>query len=169
MGDIRSSMENAVGYLTEHPDEARYTDSEAVATLEEGLRFSVRGPAGASAATDMPESIGGGASAPSPAWFFRAGLASCVGSLAVMEAARDGRTFETLEVTVDSESDDRGILGIDESVPPGPLSVRVRVTATLGGSGDGAAVGGIMSRAVARCPVSEMVGREVPLSLEIEG
>ncbi len=32
-----------------------------------------------------------------------------------------------LEVTVASESDDRGLLGMDESIPAGPLSARVRV------------------------------------------
>ena len=32
-----------------------------------------------------------------------------------------------IEVTVDSESDDYGILGLDPAVPAGPLSMRVQV------------------------------------------
>ncbi len=36
-------------------------------------------------------------------------------------------TLWTLEVIVDSESDDRGLLGMDESIPAGPLSLRTRV------------------------------------------
>ena len=37
MRHINDSIEAAVAYLTEHPDEARYTDSAATATLEEGV------------------------------------------------------------------------------------------------------------------------------------
>jgi hypothetical protein len=44
-----------------------------------------------------------------------------------MRAAVDGIELSRLEVVVDSESDDRGILGIDEAVPAGPLQMRVRV------------------------------------------
>jgi hypothetical protein len=43
-----------------------------------------------------------------------------------MEAARDGIELTELEVSVESESDFRGVLGVDSSVNPGPLAVRVR-------------------------------------------
>ena len=39
-----------------------------------------------------------------------------------------------IEVTVDSESDDRGILGLDEAIPAGALSVRVAVVLGRAGS-----------------------------------
>ena len=44
-----------------------------------------------------------------------------------MRAAEQGQVPGRIEVVVDSESDDRGILGIDDSVPAGPLSSRARV------------------------------------------
>jgi uncharacterized OsmC-like protein len=163
MGDVRASIENAVVYLTEHPDEARYTDSVATARLESGLRFSVTGAAGESLVTDMPPSVGGGGEGPSPGWVLRAALASCVGTLVAIEAARDGAVLSRLEVEVDSESDDRGILGIDETVPAGPLSMRVRVAAE---AEDGRDLGAVVERAVARCPVTDAVRRAVPLAVE---
>jgi uncharacterized OsmC-like protein len=163
---IRSSIENAVRYLTEHPDQARYTDSAATATLEEGLRCRVEGPGGASVITDMPESVGGGAAGPSPAWLLRAALASCVASLIAMESAREGLTLERLEVTVDSESDDRGILAIDPSVPGGPLSVRVRVLAEAAGAGSDT-LREIVERGERLCPVYDTVTRAVPVTLQI--
>ena len=73
----------------------------------------------------MPGAVGGGGAAPSPGWFLRASVAACVASLAVMRAAQLGVDGFTCEVEVDSESDDRGILGLDPSVPGGPLSMRI--------------------------------------------
>jgi hypothetical protein len=108
VADIRESIENAVRYLTEHPDEARYTDSFARATLGEALRVEVEGPDRARIVTDMPEGVGGRAEKPSPGWLYRAAIASCVASTIGMEAAREGVTLGSLQVEVDSESDDRG-------------------------------------------------------------
>ncbi len=60
------------------------------------------------------------ASAPSPGWLLRAAEASCVATLITMRAAMLGIDLDTLEVTVDSVSDDRGLLGVDDTVPAGP-------------------------------------------------
>src|SRR4051794_7791107 len=68
---IRGAIGAASAYLTEHPDEAAYTDSAATASLEDGLRVNVVGPAGESVTTDMPASVGGAASAPSAGWLLR--------------------------------------------------------------------------------------------------
>jgi uncharacterized OsmC-like protein len=163
---IRSSIENAVRYLTEHPDEARYTDSAATAVLEEGLRCRVTGPVGASVLTDMPRSVGGGDAAPSPGWLFRAALAGCIATLITMESARDGVTLEGLEVSVDSESDDRGILAMDPAVPPGPLSVRVRVRATSSTGAD--VLKEIIERGTKLCPVYDIAARPVPVTIAID-
>src|SRR6267154_6260114 len=124
---IREAMSVAVAYLTEHPAEARYTDSEATAVLTSGLAVTVTGSDGASIQTDMPKSVGGGGGAPSPGWLLRAAQASCLATLIGMRAAHQGLDVGRVEVVVDSESDDRGILGIDDSVPAGPLSSRARV------------------------------------------
>ena len=39
--NIRESIENARRYLSEHPDEAHYTDQPATAVIEDGLRCRV--------------------------------------------------------------------------------------------------------------------------------
>jgi uncharacterized OsmC-like protein len=161
---IRTSIEAAVGYLSAHPDEVRYTDSVATASLEEGLRFRVTGPGGEEVVTDMPSAVGGGGDAPSPGWLFRAAAAACVGSLVAMEAARDGITLTRLAVDVDGESDDRGILGMDPEVPAGPLSVRIVVRASAEGGAD---LEELVRRAVERCPVAESFGRAIPTSVEV--
>ncbi|CAN5295249.1 OsmC family protein [soil metagenome] len=161
---IRTAIEGASAYLTDHPDEASYTDSAATARVEEGLRIRVEGAGGETLTTDMPGAVGGAGAAPSPGWFLRAAVAACVTSLAVMRAAQLGIEGFTCEVEVDSESDDRGILGLDASVPGGPLSMRIGVRST-GASSD--RLEEIAHWAVEHCPVSDAVRRAVPLSIEL--
>jgi uncharacterized OsmC-like protein len=164
---IRAALEGAGAYLTAHPDEARYTDSIAVARLEAGLRVAVDGPNGERLTTDMPAAVGGDASAPSPGWFLRAAVAACALSLATMRAAQLGMTGFDCEVDVDSESDDRGILGLDPSTPGGPLSMRIgfRMAAD---DANLAQLEEVAVWATDHCPVSDAVRRGVPLHIEVK-
>jgi len=163
---IRSAIEGASAYLTAHPDEARYTDSLATATLGEGLRVRVEGPNGERLDTDMPGAVGGVGSAPSPGWFLRAAVASCVASLARMRAAQIGLHGFAGSVDVDSLSDDRGILGVEATVPAGPLSMRIRFRVTADGV-DPARLREVAEWAADHCPVSDAVRRAVPLRVEV--
>ncbi|HEX7173218.1 MAG TPA: OsmC family protein [Candidatus Limnocylindria bacterium] len=163
---IRTAIEGAGAYLAEHPDEARYTDSIARARIESGLRVVVEGPAGERLETDMPAAVGGAGSAPSPGWFLRSAVAACVASLATMRAAELGWTGFRCAVDVDSESDDRGILGLDGSVPGGPLSMRIALHVAADGIGlDG--LEELAVWAVEHCPVSDAVRRAVPVHIEV--
>ena len=161
---IGDAVARASAYLTEHPDEARYRDSAATARLTQGLAVSVSGPGGESLSTDMPKGIGGGASAPSPGWFLRAAAASCVASLIAIRAAALGLDPGQIEVTVDSESDDRGILGPDEAIPAGALSVRV--AARVSGLDDRQRRE-VVDWAVEHCPVTDTMARSVEISVEV--
>ena len=163
---IKTALQNAVEYLTANPAEARYTDSVATAVIENGLQCRVRGPANEEAVTDMPESVGGGGSAGSPGWLFRAALASCVATVVAMRAAEDGIGLSRLQVDVDSESDDRGILGMDASVPAGPLSVRIRISMNADGIEEDR-LRTLAEEGARRCPVYELLGREVPVTTEV--
>jgi len=160
---IRTALEAATGYLTEHPDEARYTDTEARAVLNDGLAVTVSGPDGVTVATDMPGSVGGGGSGPSPGWLMRAAQASCLATLIAMRAAQQGLDLGRIEVVVDSESDDRGILGVDETVPAGPLNTgaRVRVERDAAGAAD------VVRWADAHCPVQDAIRRAVPSTVAL--
>ena len=164
---IRNALQGAITYLTENPQDAKSTDSVATATIEDGLRCIVRGPDGAEVATDMVTSVGGGNTAPSPGWLLRAATASCVAILITMKAALDDVDLGELEVSVDSQSDDLGILGIDESTPAGPLSVSVRVKVGANGN-DEEKVRQLVAWAHNHCPLCDATKRAVPISLETE-
>lgn len=163
---IRQAIEAATDYLTEHPDEARSTDSVATASVVDGLVVQVTGPDGVTITTDMVPSVGGTATAPSPGWLLRAAEASCVTTLIAMRAAMLGIALDTLEVSVDSVSDDRGLLGIDDSVPAGPLTGRVSVRLHADGV-EAATLEEIARWGVVHCPVCDALEREVPITIEV--
>lgn len=164
---IQQCIGNVKNYLAEHLDEARYTDTAATAVIETGLRSRAEEPGGAAAVSDMPEAIGGGGTAPSPGWLLRAALAACDATVIAMRAAEVGVKLTTLEVTVDSESDDRGLLGMDDSIPAGPFSVQTRVRI---GAEEVAPerLREIVEWAEAHSPVADAIRRAVPSSLEVE-
>lgn len=166
--EIRDAVNGAKAYLAEHPEEARYRDSHARARLGGGLRVTVDGPGGESLKTDMPKGIGGGALAPSPGWYFRAASAACVASLIGIRAAELGLELppKSVEVLVDSESDDRGILGVDPSIPAGALSVKVVVRFDAPQL-DPVALAEVARWAVDHCPVTDTVHRSVPMELSV--
>jgi hypothetical protein len=103
MDPIASALEGARKYVSGHPEEARYTDSEARAIADSSLPIRVMGPNGEEVTTDFPASVG-------------EATASCVAALVVMRAASQGLGSIRVEVTVDSVSEDRGILGLDDAV-----------------------------------------------------
>jgi len=138
----------------------------AVAVLEEGLRCRVRGPAGALITTDMPTAIGGEGAAPGPGWLLRAALATCDATMIAMRAAVEGVPLTELEVKVDSDSDDRGLVGADDTVPAGPIKVRVHVRVISPAPAE--KLKEIIEWAEKRSPVGDALHRAVPISLEIE-
>jgi uncharacterized OsmC-like protein len=114
----------------------------------------------------MPAGIGGGATAPSPGWLMRAAAASCVASLIAIRAAATGTVVGAIEVTVDSESDDRGILGLDAAIDAGALSMKIVVS--IGGIDAGSeGARELVDWAVEHCPVTDTIARAVPLDVEL--
>jgi uncharacterized OsmC-like protein len=165
-GRIGEAIAGAVAYLRANPEDARSTDSLATARIVDGLVVEVTGPDGARARTDMVASVGGTATAPSPGWLLRAAEASCVATLVAMRAAVTGVELASLEVDADSVSDDRGILGIDDTVRAGPLSARIAVRITASGVPD-RVLREIVRWGIAHCPVFDAVERGVPIAVEV--
>ena len=131
---IREVMEKLSRALTEQPEKARVKNALATASLVDGLKCTVTGPAGEMLQTDMPAGIGGGGSAPNPGWYMRAALASCNATCIAMRAARRNLNLSKLEVTVSSETDNRGLLGIDDQVSAGMQGLRVQVIISAPGA-----------------------------------
>jgi uncharacterized OsmC-like protein len=164
---IGQAIRRAREYLRQRPDEAAYADSPARATVEADLRCRVTGPHGTVLVSDMPAGVGGGGSAPSPGWLMRAAHAACDATLIAMRAAEENIVLSRLEVAVDSDSDDRGLLGMDDATPAGPIRTRVRVLIGAPGVSQ-AKLRELVHRAREHSPVDDAMQRAVPVTVEIE-
>ena len=165
--DVQKSLEGLVGYLEKNPDKAHSADSPVTAVIEEGLRCRASGRGDRTLVSDMPKPAGGGGTAPTPGWFLRAALATCDATVIAMRAAQLGITLTTLEVTVDSESDDRGLLGMDNTIPAGPLCVRIRVR--IGADSlPPERLREIVRWSETHSPVGDAIKRAVPTTVEVE-
>jgi len=76
---------------------------------------------------DMPESVGGNATAPTPGVYGRAALGSCLAIGYMMQAAKMGITIDALEVEVQTDYDDGALLGTAQT-DAGYSEVRYIVT-----------------------------------------
>ena len=124
---IASTLDNLTAALKGNPDKARAKYAPATATLSDGLRCRVTGPSGETMVTDMAKAMGGEASAPNPGWYFRASIAACCSTAIAMNAARRGINLTALQVAVEADGDNRGILGMDENVSAGHAQLRTNV------------------------------------------
>lgn len=122
---IRRSMQGVIEFITQNPDQAVGPDSYATAVVDERLCVRATGPTGQTLVCDMPQALVGGATAPRPGWMTRAVLENCEAAMVALRAAQLEIELTTLEELVDSHSDDRGMLGLDDSVPAGPLDMRI--------------------------------------------
>jgi uncharacterized OsmC-like protein len=125
--NISEAIEKTSRILAEQPQKAKSKNAPATARLLNGLRCEIKGPNGETLHTDMPPALGGAASAPNPGWVLRAAVASCTATTIAMRAANLGVDLTTLEVTIESDSDTRGLLGLDDKISAGLSSLATRV------------------------------------------
>ena len=163
---IAAAVNAAIEHLQSNPESGACTDSAARAALTEGLRVEVRGPNGQHIVSDMPPAVGGRSSAPGPGWYFRAAVASCTATIIAIRAAARGIALDRLEVEVVSRSDDRGMLGVDDTVPPGPISFRMDILIAAGGA-DPQALRDLAEWGVAHSPMADAFHRAVPMDVAI--
>src|SRR6266545_904040 len=138
-----------------------------VAALDRGLACRVEGPDGWSVATDMPAGVGGGGAAPTPGWLLRAAWAACEATVIAMRAAELGIPLDRIEVVAESESDLRGLLGADESVPAGPLGARSRIRVAAAGV-EPERLRELVDWADRHSAVADALRRELATTIELE-
>jgi uncharacterized OsmC-like protein len=164
---VREAIDRVSAAISADPSKARAKNAPATARLTTGLQFELSGPYNERLITDMPPAMGGAAAGPNPGWLLRGALASCTATVIAMRAAKLGVTLSSLEVTVESESDNRGLLGLDENVSAGLGAVRMKVKiAAAAESSD--ALREIVAWADAHSPVACTMRQAPGCSLEIE-
>ena len=164
---IRAAIENVSAAISADPAKARSKNAPATARLTAGLQCEVSGPYNERLITDMPPAMGGTASGPNPGWLLRGALASCTVTVIAMRAAKLGITLSNLEITVESDSDNRGMLGLDENVSAGLAAVRMKVKISAP-SASPETLREIVEWADAHSPVGCTMRQAADCSLDIE-
>jgi uncharacterized OsmC-like protein len=168
--DIARRLDVARQAIRRDPAAATQSDAGVTATIEAGLRVSVTDDAGRILATDMPAVIGGSGSAATPGTLLRAAVASCEATILAMVAAEEGIPLTHVDVRVESRSDYRGLLGIDDdgqAVFPGPLELVIRLRIVAPGV-DPEQVRALVARCEDRSPVTAALRLSVPVRTEID-
>jgi uncharacterized OsmC-like protein len=164
---IREAMARLSASIAAEPAKAKAKNVPATARLREGLQCELTGPYNERFLTDMPPAMGGAASGPNPGWLLRGALASCTATVVAMRAAKQNIALQTLEVTVETDSDLRGILGIDEDVSARHAVMRMKVR--IGAPGVSPDIlRELVAWAEAHSPVSCTVKEAPACSLEVE-
>ena len=164
---IREAQEKFANRIAQDPAKARVKNPPASASLEDGLKIRVAGPCGEAIETDMPPALGGAGSGTNPGWLLRASLASCTATVIAMRAAKLGVALDMLEVSVESESDNRGLLGLDDTVSAGLTGLRMRVRIGAAGA-DGTQLQEIVRWADEHSPVACTLREAGYLPLDID-
>jgi uncharacterized OsmC-like protein len=163
---IKESIERTISQWNDHPEKGRGTIT-AEAELEQGLRIRAQQSGEHVITTDMSNGVGGDDSGPSPGSVARAALASCDASMVAIRAAQEGIHLTTLRVIVEWDYDARGMLGVDNSIPAGPLGLRVNYRL---GANDVSTdqLEAVAEWAEAHSPVGDAFRRELDYETDIE-
>jgi uncharacterized OsmC-like protein len=122
---IKLAMERSSKALSLRPSLGQGT-AISKTTIKNGLTCEIQ-EGGWKFFADMPESIGGNAQAPRPGVYGRAALGSCLAIGYMMMAAKMNIEISSLEVEVQTDYDDGGLLGTAD-ILPGYSEVRYTVS-----------------------------------------
>jgi uncharacterized OsmC-like protein len=164
--DIARAVQAATAHLRAHPEDGRVADRAATVVLEQGLRCRATDPLGRAVVTDMPADLGGADTGPTPGTLLRMALGACAATTLAMRAASEGIPLERVEVVVSSESDHRGLLGLDQ-VDAGPLELRLRYRLEAPGV-PAERLAALVEWAERHSPVSTAARRELPVAVEVD-
>jgi len=165
---ISSALQRVEKTFAHKPGLALQPDAEARATFSGGLSLEVRHPSGHVIRTDMPSVLGGGGKDVAPGWLMRAGLASCTGTVIAMRAERLGIRLTRLDVTAASHSDARGLLGLEPSVPAGPLDIALRIDVAAENA-DNTQLADLVAWAQEHSPIGDALRRPIEVELTVNG
>jgi uncharacterized OsmC-like protein len=164
---ISAAVQRVEDAFTKKPGLALQPDSPAHAVLTAGLAIEVRHPGGHVVRTDMPTALGGGGDEVTPGWLLRAALASCTATVIAMRAERLGIRLDRLEVSAHSRSDARGLLGLGDAVPPGPLDVDLQIRLETAGVAP-QLLADLVAWADAHSPVTDALRRALQVRVTVD-
>jgi len=125
MSEIKAIFSGAREHIRKHPQDGIGT-AVTYTAVRDGVTCDVRDGHWQLVADEMPGD-GGAGLGPDPGVFARAAFGSCLAMGYVFWAAHLDVPLRGVAVTVETDYDARGILGVDDAVPPGWSAVRYKV------------------------------------------
>lgn len=123
--EIRDALDRASKTVAQKPSFGQrvYTN---IAVIEDGLSCRML-EKNIVLTADVPRAMGGDDTGPSPSVLFRAALSSCVAMGVKMWAARREVEIDRVEVSIETDVDARGQLGVADEVAPGFGDIRMQI------------------------------------------
>lgn len=106
----RKAQLRVIDVFTRKPEAALSTVT-GLAEIREGLACTFT-QGGHSAVLDMVEAVGGDDAGPTPGFYGRAAIAGCVAVGIKMAATREGLKFDSVNVGIEQDWDDRGVFAL---------------------------------------------------------
>jgi len=158
--NLKEVMERGIAALRENPDLGRGTATTTV-TVRSGVTCDVADGRW-TLVGDEEVGDGGAGLGPDPGVFVRAGLGTCLAMGYVQSAAQLDVPIDSVHVTIEADYDARGMMGIDESVPPGWGAVRY--AAAISSSAPPARVREVLEHADRHSSVLDIIRRAIPVT-----
>jgi putative redox protein len=158
--NLKEVMERGIAALREDPSRGRGTATTTV-TVRSGVTCDVT-DGGWTLVGDEGVGDGGAGLGPDPGVFVRAGLGTCLAMGYVQSAALLDVPIDSVHVTIEADYDASGMMGIDDSVPPGWGAVRYRTT--IASSAPEEKVRDVVEYADRHSSVLDIIRRAVPVS-----
>jgi uncharacterized OsmC-like protein len=167
--EIALALQRARSVFERRPQSALHADAPATARWAGGTRVHSLHGSGASVPSDMPREFGGSGDQVSPGWLFRAGLGACSTTCIALVAAERGVALAQLEIETTSNSDARGLLGMNDQATAAPsatrdLGMHVRVAATACGEAE---LRSLVEEGLRRSPVYAALREAVPITVRV--
>lgn len=162
--EIKTAIDRTVKVFEQKPSVARVT-RKATARLVGGLKTEVQ-EGEFKLISDMPEAVGGSNAGPNPGAFARMSLGACLVQGYAMWLSREDVPFDDINVEVEGDLDQAGMLGVNDGVSPGHDALRVKINVTS--QAPLAEIERVMELADNHSPIVHLVTKPVPVTWELK-
>lgn len=125
----RDAQLRAIDVFSKRPEAAQVLN-RGTAEVRDGLQCTYKQD-GHHLVIDMPTAIGGGDEGLAPGFYGRAAICGCLAIGIKMTAAREGIRLEAVNVGIEQDWDNRGVLAMDGASPvPSDTRIEIHVTSS---------------------------------------
>ena len=160
---IKTAIERTVKAIEHSPSVGRVT-KKTTARMVDGLKMEAQ-EGDFKRISDMPEVLGGSNAGPNPGALARMSLGTCLVAGYAMWLSRMEVPFDEIDVEVEGDLDQAGMLGVNDEAPPGHEELRVKVNITSEAAP--AEIERAVELADRHSPVLQLITKPVPVRREL--